>query len=479
MLPLVLLVIGVPCALWSVFALLTTGGSEAVEFSVTAGTFVLLAVGYLNVHGLKRMAWITVPVLLTIQSVLTFVVIPVWQFSSGADRLDSVYVHSMVLVLIGFTAFWIGGLAVRRDVELQFVPSNRDTPERLEFISAAMLVLGLGANVFLWRTGLYSYAADPLLRAANQGIMLWVETIANLTTSALVVSAIELFGKQSGKLFIRVVFWLSLASLMLLGAITGMKSATLIPMLYVVIVYGITRGRVPRAAVLVPVFLVVVIYPFVGAYRDNLNSGYRAQMNTVGGLEAVVVKSFDDAFLTFGSRNAGAENGNLNQAKARLNYLSDVRDVIGLPDPSLLKGDETIWMAPIYPLVPRLLWKNKPVMDKGVRLAHALGSSSGTSDALTPIGDLYSMYGTFGVVMGMLVYGLGFQLFTNWAGGRLSEMGLFIYASMLLSLLDFEGDFVVTIAGFIHTVIVVALTAVLIYGQFTHRTPARKARVGS
>ena len=253
-----------------------------------------------------------------------------------------------------------------------------------------------------------------------------------------------------------------------------MKSGLLLPLLYLVLIYGFTNRRLPRSALLLPVLLVVFVYPFVGAYRDNLNNGYRSQVNTVGGLKAVVQKSFDDAFLGFGSRSTGAVGGQADTAMTRLNYLSDVRDVIGLPAPSLLNGDEKVWLAPIYPLVPRLLWKDKPVLDKGGRLAKALGAKGVTSDALTPIADLYSLHGIYGVVIGMFVYGLCLQQYMNWVGSRLSEREFFIYASMLLSLLDFESDFVGLVAGLVHNAILVLITSYVIYGRSA--SPTRVVR---
>ena len=44
--------------------------------------------------------------------------------------------------------------------------------------------------------------------------------------------------------------------------------------------------------------LLVLIYPFVVAYRSNLNNGYRTQVNTVAGQEVVLEKSFDDVVLS-------------------------------------------------------------------------------------------------------------------------------------------------------------------------------------
>ena len=475
--PFALLSIALPWAIWSVFALLRAGASQLVPFAAAQGSFVILAFGYLTLHGLRGVGWASVSALLTIEALIGFIAVPAWQFATGNDQVNPGYTHSMFLVLIGFTAFWIASLLFKRPSRLSFVSQFPGTSSRLEIVCLAMLILGAAADFVLWNTGLFSYAADAELLEANQGIMQWLNLGPSLLNDALIVSAIEVLGKQPGKQLMRFVFWGSLTSSLLFGVIAGMKSAILSPMMYLMLVYGITHRRLPRTALLLPVFLVLIVYPFVSAYRANLNSGYRAQANTAGGMESTVLKSFDDAFLSFGSRSTGRGAAYTDEALRRLNYLSFVRDVIGLPAPSLLNGDEKLWMSPIYPLVPRALWKNKPVLDKGSRLSVALGGDRLTSDALTPIGDLYSLYGTYGVVIGMFIYGICLQQYMNWAGGRLSERGLFVYASLLLPLLDFESDFVATVGGFIHAGIVVVLTSYLIYGRSAGRSSGAYAHV--
>ena len=461
--PLVMLAIGVPWGIWS-FATLLWGGSQTVAFGAAVGWFILLAIGYIGLQGRSGAVWWSVPVLLTLRALLEFIGTPVWRFATGGDLLDSVYVHAMFLTVIGFAAFWAGSLLFMKETRLHFVPQVRDKSSRVAFISAAMLVLGVGANLVMWKTGLLSYLADAEARESSAGSLQWLGTCGNLLNAALVVSAIDVFGEQPTEPLMKIVFRLSVVFSVGFGVMTGMKSEILKPLICLALVYSVTKRRLPRTVLLLPVLLVLVIYPFVNAYRGNLNSGYRAQVNTIGGLGAVFEKTFEDVVDAPFSTNEQAGQG-VDQASNRLSLLTSVRDIVGLPYPSLLNGDEKVWLAPVYPLVPRFIWKSKPVFNKGQRTSQALGRPSTTSSALTPIGDLYSLYGTLGVVVGMLIYGICLQLYMNRFGhGGISEKGLFFYISMLMPLINLELDVVSLVAGTIQMALIMVVTAYVIYG---------------
>ena len=82
--------------------------SEPIQLCTAWCLFVLLAAAYLRFQGLRDLAWCRVPVLLTFQATLGFVLSPIWLFASGAEEMDVGYVHAMFLALIGFGAFWTG-----------------------------------------------------------------------------------------------------------------------------------------------------------------------------------------------------------------------------------------------------------------------------------------------------------------------------------------------------------------------------------
>jgi len=456
----------IPFGFWSLLSLVEGNVSSLIPFASAAAWFVVLGITYCGLHGVRNMAWTSTPVLLTFQALAGFVFIPLLGFARGDEMLDSSYLHAMVLVLIGFVPFWIGSLSLTREAGIRYIPKTHLTSPRIAFICVAMLAFGVLGNLLLWRFGLFSYTADEGSRTSSTGVLRWLETLADMLGYSLVGSAIEVLGKRTSSKLMRLVFWLSIFLSVIFGVLSGTKSGPLRPLVYLVLIYAITRRRFPRAAFLLPFVLVLFIYPFVNAFRNNLNSGYRAQFDSVEGLEQTVSQSFDDAFLSFGASSSSSRQQNISQTTSRLSYLSYVRDVTSLPVPSMLSGDEKLWMAPFYPLVPRFLWKNKPVLDKGRRLSILLGRGGFTSSALTPIGDLGAMYGPYGLALGMLFWGVCLQLYMNWIGGRNpTERSLFTYLLLLQNLLNFEDSYFSLIAGAVQQLMLISFIALLIYGR--------------
>ena len=462
--PFVMLAVGIPWGIWTVYALLNGAGSDLVAFVAAEGWFVLLATAYLRIHGLKGVAWCDLPVLLTFAASIQYIGISTWQIFAEPGALDFMYVRAIFLVLLGFIGFWIGSLAVRNEGTALFAPLTLEIPGWRVFMVVAMLIFGSAGKVILWRSGLFAYAADPGQMASSAGSVQWLLLLTNLLNASLVVSAIEVIGKRSTNSFIKLAFWFSLMTLVGYGAVSGMKAELFYPLASVVLVYGVTRGKFPRFAFLLPLLLIVV-YPFENAYRENLNQGYRAQVNTLEGQRQVIVKTLSDVIKGAESKSEVAATG-LRDTVGRLSLLDYVHNVISLPSPSMLRGDEKVWLAPVYPLVPRFLWKDKPVLNKGGRLAYLLGVSSGSSAALTEIGDLYVMYGTSGVVAGMFVWGAFLQLSMNWIKGRnMSERNVFIYVMMAPVLLNLEADVVGLIVATIQFGLFNVLCAYVVYGR--------------
>jgi hypothetical protein len=468
-----LLVVCVPWGMWSIYALLAGGDSVLVAFYSAAGWFFILGCGYLGLHGVRGIAWCSVPALLTIRALLEFGIIPCWRFANGDDQIDGIYVHAMLLTLMGFGAFWIASLFLKRKGDLQFVPVASYTPSRVAVMSALMLLLGFVGNFTVWKLGISTFLwtiSDAGAQQSNLPFMSEVTFVANLLNVALVVSAIEVLGKHSKDPLIRFVFGASVVFSIVFGALSGMKSEILYPILYLLVVYTMTNRRLPRIAVIMPLLL-IIIYPFVDAYRRNLDIGYAQVATTLSGQADVLTKTFEDVVESpFSGREQSGKSFAL--ATDRLSLLSYMHDVIGLPAPSLLNGDEKVWMAPFYPLIPRFLWKNKPILDKGSRLSVALGKPPTTATAITQIGDLYSLYKTPGVIIGMALWGIMMQLYMNWAGkGRFSEKRLFIYISFLIALINVEQDVTAFTAGLVLLGIRVFAVSRIIYGPAGSSVP--------
>lgn len=460
---LLVLVASVAWALWDFYAFSREQGSLAVELNIAMGWFVVLAFAYLGLHGLRKMAWASVTALLTLLAIAEFIVSPGWMLLNGLIQVDAIYVRAMTLILMGFIAFWVASLLVLRHNRIEYAPQTSSTSGRVSFMCLALFVVGFGTTFMLWRTGLFSYIARTDARESAISYMEWLVTLRSLLLSSLLVASIEKFGKRSTSGIVTLVFWLSLISSLGFGLISGMKSEVLMPLLILFLVQGITRKRFSKQIFILPVLL-GLLYPINNVYRSVILSGYGAGSNNLSGLTTAVEVTVDQ-FINANAAPSQASDSNNYMVSSRLSALSFVHDVVSLPDPSLLNGAEKVWMAPFYPFIPRVLWKDKPVLDKGKRLSVALGMPPTTSTAVTPIGDLFMLGGTPGVIAGMFVYGLALQIFMNIVGkGEITERGLFFFLSVLPVIINIENDVVMLISASIQSIVLMLLVARLIYG---------------
>lgn len=461
---LILLAFGAVFASSTMYLLFSGAGSSETTFGVVALLFVGLGAIYLGKTVTNIKALLSIPVSITLWGLVRFVAVPIWSFIVRDEPVDAEYVHALSVILIGFIAFWIGNLAVKRPNPMSFVPEHTVTPERTSLLALGMMIVGGLLSVLEWKLGLLSYLGDKQARETHAGIMLWLDFGAHLLSGALLISGIEVLGKRSATRTIRFVFYTSLVLMLGVGIISGMKGQVVEPLMLIVVLNILIRGRIPRMTWALIPFVLFAVYPFVTVYRENLNSGYHDQATTVGGLAAALTKSFVDAFQGTSSEKQDLAELNQRDFTDRFNLLPVVRNLIALPDLSVLEGDEKIYLAPIYPFIPRFLWKSKPVLDKGARFSVALGSPSTTSTAITPIGDLYAIGGMPGIVIGMIIYGIGVQLFMNVVAGEMSEKGIFFFIVMSPILGSQESDVVPMIGGIIQLSILYLIVGYIIYG---------------
>jgi hypothetical protein len=300
--------------------------------------------------------------------------------------------------------------------------------------------------------------------SADVSLIGLLSTCGRALQMAMLVTGIEIFGKGSRSPGARLLFGISLALSFAFGLISGLKIDLLMPVFTLAALLSIVRGRLPGLVWALPVFY-VLMQPFMNAYRSNLNAGYAAQIGTPSGLLSALSKSFDDALsgseMSRGSHHAGA----FQTASERLSGLALFHNVIQLPSPDLLNGDEKVWMAPFYPFIPRFLWPAKPVFDKGHRMSQALGSGTANSTNIPAIADMYALGGFWGILLGMSIWAIVLQLYMNNIQAGLSERGLFFYLSIIIPITTVSEREVVSLIGStVETGCILLLLAKLIYG---------------
>jgi hypothetical protein len=454
-------VVALPLSLVLFFILSIDRGQDFLAFGTMGICFLGLASIFLLSNGPINAQWYTAPGFMTILASLEFVVIPFVRFISGVDRVDSFYLRAMVYLLAGFSMFWLACWILKRPYNLTFAVELPTGHPRVLIAGFLFFVLGVIADFILWKLGAIGYEAATLRYKADISAVGSLNTLSQCLTMAMLISGIEVFAKRSKSVVARLLFASSLIVVLAFGLMSGMKFEVLMPVFTLALLLGITQKRLPRIAWTLPL-LYILLQPFVNAYRANLNSGYAAQINTFGGLSSALSKSVEDVMA--GQHISGAHQSVFESAGNRLSVLGLFHNVLQLPSPDLLNGNETVWMAPFYPFIPRPLWKNKPVFNKGQRMSEALGIGNVSSTNVPGIADLYALGGTSGILFGMFIWGACLQIYMNNMRGVLTEKGIFLYIMILFTVTTIERDIVAMIGGAVESACILLVLSKFVYG---------------
>jgi hypothetical protein len=474
---LVVLVVGLPLALLAFLLLAIGRGGDFLMFGTMAVLFLGLAGMFIATNGSLNAQWCTAPGFMTLISSLEFVVIPLSRFVTGDDSVDSLYLTAMAYLLLGFSMFWLACWLLKKPHRFEFVPETPPGNSRVLLAAAVLFALGASASVLRWKLGILGYDANQVQGQTNASAVGGLNTVARMLNLSMLVSGIEVFGKRSKSLPIRFIFTASAVFSLGFGIISGMKIEVLMPIFTLTVMLGITRKRLPKLIWSLPV-LFVLLQPFINAYRANLSAGYAAQINTVGGLTSTLTKSIAD--LASGGGQASLQHRSaFDRYGYRLSDLTLFHNVLQLPSPDLLNGDESIWMAPIYPFIPRVLWKDKPILGKGGRMSESMGYGTQTSTNVPGIADLYVLGGAPGILFGMFIWGACLQLYMNNIGTGLSERGTLFYVTTLFFLTNIEHDIIPLIGGAIESAYIMLILSKIIYGGplFSLRSGYRTLKV--
>jgi hypothetical protein len=476
-LPLLVPILAFPLAILLFLTLAIDRGADFLTFGILGISFVALATTFLLSNGSIGAQWYTAPGFMTILAVLEFFVTPFSLILSAYDQVDKYYITAMVFLLLGFSAFWLTCWFFRRPSSLVFAPQRGTYDHRILVTTVLLFLIGASAKLILWKLGFIGYEVATARYSADVSAVGAMSTCSQALTMAMIISGIEVIGKRSRVFVFRAIFVASLVLLFAFGIISAMKAELIMPVFSVSILMGIVQRRLPKFLWITPL-LFPPLQIFMSAYRANLNSGYASQINTADGLVTVLRKSTEDV-LSGGSAVARRQKTSFQLAGDRLNDLALFRNVLQLPSPDLLNGDETIWMAPFYPFIPRVLWRNKPIFNKAQRMTEALGYGTISATNVPGIADLYALGGTIGVVIGMAIWGACLQLYMNRMSQGLSEKGLFIYILILFTITTIERDIIAMIGGAVESSCILLVLAKVVYGGrfFSLRSAAPRAKL--
>lgn len=417
-----------------------------------------------------------IPCFLTVACFLEFGLVPLVRhlgvdpyFDTFPIADDRTLVRSLLYLIVGMVGFWAGCICLlrrksRREGLLPTEQSRPDPPSRSHILlfAAILWAISFSAKLYMLKLHIYFYVGSLDTYYSNLASAQILGFLAPFGGLALIIVAIERFsGTFDPK--VNFYFWAIFISECAWGLISGMKGQLLQNFLLVGVVVSFLRLRIAKRWVLGFVVGLVLIYPLFDEYRSLTR-----------GPSPIQIRSASEAFRTQQLALLGAAqrtNGSsgwveagLQSTLARLDLLESVNGIVSLgSETSELQGDERLWMIPLYPFVPRFIWKSKPILDKGRRFSEVLGHGNSTSTAVTYPGDLYLSLGVPGVMVGMFLLGIVAQRVTNIVRYGFRKKDLFFYAAIFLACTNIEIDAFSFWAGLIRAVVTIGAIAWLVY----------------
>ena len=322
----------------------------------------------------------------------------------------------------------------------------------------------LATALLTGRLGYLGDASDAVAHATSYTHAL--DLVSWLAVFAIAAAAYQVFSTPDGKG--KAMLWSMVAVDVTVGALGGTKQSFFLTLLAVLIPYGALRGRVSlRLAVASALLFLWIILPFNTAYRTTVRDGasYLSPGDAVAAAPGVVsgVVSADAPLSVAGDSSS--------TLLRRVRNIDNIAVIVQLtPSTIPFRNPGEYISAPIFALVPRAIWPDKPVLSTGYEFSqeyYGLPSTMYTASAITPVGDLYRHGGWPVMAIGMLLFGMTFRLFDTLFHSEKDPRAIFFLLFFLPMLVQSENDIYSLLVS-----VPTGLAAALLGVHLTCRRPA-------
>lgn len=443
--------------------------SERVKYLITLGIFALLGIYFAWNWSVNRnqslLTLFELPVWFTLSAFVNMGVAAYFAFVDSRWREPYLSDHhwllvALFLVLTGVVSLWIG---YRFAGALRFGSKKTEKSPRWRELASPVnlgLVYGLiiGNRILRIVTVGTAYGSSilPWLLPFNQWMIY-------LDEASYLIVAITVLEVSKGR-WPSCVLYTVLATETFFIFISGMTRG-LIWLSVVTIaasLYG--RRRIPRRWFILILALWVILVPV----NQILREGYGSTRSVFVAAEHVG-ESFKLAWFSQPwSKNWEALIEKILGRQSSL--LQNVAAVIELTPSVIPFSPITDYLyLPLY-LVPRFVWQSKPMLSPGVWFGVTyLGSPSTTrsSAAISPFGDLYMHGGWLGLLMGMFLVGVLYRVLYKIVMIRSSDPKVVLYFSLFIFATDVEANIQGIFQGIIQRLVIYYLLTRFIYKRIS------------
>lgn len=472
-----------PCLLLMVATLFTIYVGEFVKLT-PFGKYALLGVAFGVMFTLVVWKWslsphygrldpFELPTWFTINVFMSMVVSGLNGFlnpNALYGRLQGDYsylVLALVYVCLGTLALWVGyrfGL-VRRGPKTKSIHSDvLSNSEHLRLkVVLSLYAASVGIRLFQIATGQYAFLQD-IASTEYLWIRQWLYYGAQVWWLVLPAIALRVFRRKRWLLG-----WIALSLIIMIEwafTIIGGTKGAIIYVLIILVACRLYVGRgIPWRLVTVLGVLFVIIFPINRLYRPLIISGL---VDT----HSVIDTAFNVGMLarkTWLERPIGENIQDfLDVVRHRQSQLIQSISLAAYVTPETIpfRYGRDYCVLPLYILVPRVIWPEKPIQGGSVQFSiDYVGMSADTinSSAVTPFGDLYLNFGFPGILGGMFLLGILYRWFYQAVRDANSESKLVLYLGLLLWMTNIEGEIVGIIQGTFQQLIIFYILTRMMY----------------
>lgn len=414
------------------------------SFSILLATYLIAETVRLRADGESRL-WLN-PVVLA--SALTFglpFALSNAVFLASSDTLGRLgfpehptkwMARLMFLVMLAATSMWLGYrsglgrglgtlLARSRLLRRWVVPEAVVNP----FAVGIVILVSLVARLWKIQLGVFGYGGSAERLGAGAEYLEYLSMADSMGRLALAAIALQCFSNPRASPVQRYALWGLTAYEAAFGILAGFKIAIVVPFIVVGVVYYSQKGRFPNWFAPTVASAIILAFAVVEPFRVARNAN--AQFDGTS-LSSIVDAQTLDLTAATGVAAIG-ETAILFLARANFTYAGSLgiehvsRGPVREDAPPFL---ESLVLAPVHALVPRLLWPTKPMQNIGGWYNREVqGNETESSTGMSPITYLNYAGGLVAVILGFLAVGIlqrgiGSGLRTYGIGGLLMLLGL-------------------------------------------------------
>lgn len=306
---------------------------------------------------------------------------------------------------------------------------------------------------------IHAYTANPQSLILYRNYVYTLNLILNMHYLALIIMTFLIF-KSNQTIIFKSLYLLLIAIMLIIGSLSGFKSQIIYPFVIFFIIYYICKNKFSLSLFFLLIFSIYFSYNIIDFFRQNFIADKEINIintnNTINkdSIKPIIENKSYNILVNYYEQNKLVTLLQISEAikvfykfNSRINSLKDAS--LGLSiihsNPKILEKKNTpdflksIIISPISAIIPRFLWKSKPVNTEGQwfnNIVYPLDFTGST--AMTSFLYLYFAGGTLMVFLFYFVLGIFQNIIFNVLkpGKFLSTTFLFVLILPIISNID-------------------------------------------